>query len=836
MKTPISRLLSSRVARILALLFGANLVSSATLAQFQYERLRSFDYSDPSSPSFVIEGSDGKLYGTTTSGGGDYGNGGTLYKLNVDGTDFQVLHNFGGSPDDGQGGGRLVEGRDGALYGNTRVARGTTGYVGTVFKINKDGSNYVVLHRFVRETWDVGSPGGLIEGSEGTLYGTTAFGGPNMGDTVFALNRDGTDYRVIYQFSGLGSPEGILDGDDGTLYGTTRSGLLFKLKKDGSGFAVLHSFPGTAGDGQSPNDLVQASDGLLYGTTSSGGKDGGGILFKVTKDGSNYTLVHNFSGILTDGRNPSGGLLEGRDGALYGVTSAGGNTNTDYPDGLGTIFKLNKDASGFTVLRRFTSAAEIPSTGLIQGRDEALYGPTNGGGANDRGTVFKLNNDGSGYLVLHSFFSSGESHPRSALVEAKDGALYGATRTAVFKLNKDGSGYTVLRSFSSEGRGSYNLAFLEGSDGAFYGTLSFYTETNSGRRVFKLNKDGSGYADLRQFDMPFGAGEPFPNELIEGSDGFLFGTTPAFIDSGTLFKLGKDGGQFTLLHEFGNTNNDGIGPGTLLEGRDGVLYGTTRGGGSSTNDFGQGTLFRIKKDGSDYRILHNFDPTSGWPTGTLAVGTDGVLYGTTGYGGLTNAAAPFGFGTIFRLNTDGTGYAILHTFADSGGDGFGPNGLSEGDDGFLYGAATTGGKTNSTSPNGLGTIFRLRKDGSGYEVLHSFLGGPGDGQLPFANVIRGNDEAFYGTTYEGGEYGLGTIFVLRPLVPPSPKILRLTKFPAVTGRFTSVGGSTNQVLRAGTVTDTWQLLTNILVPVNGVAEFSDSASSQPSAFYRVLRR
>jgi uncharacterized repeat protein (TIGR03803 family) len=830
--------MSSGVARILALLFGANLGTSAALAQFQYERLWSFDYSDPSTPGYVVEGSDGKLYGTTTRGGGDYGNGGTLYKLNVDGTDFQVLHNFGGIPDDGQGGGRLVEGRDGALYGNTGVARGTTGYVGTVFKINKDGSNYVVLHRFVRETWDVGPPGGLIEGSEGTLYGTTAFGGPNMGDTVFALNRDGTDYQVLYKFSGGQSPVGILEGDDGTLYGTTRSGLLFKLKKDGSGFAVLHSFPGTAGDGQSPNDLVQASDGLLYGTTTSGGRGGMGILYKLTKDGSNYTLVHNFSSILSDGRNPSGGLLEGRDGALYGVTSAEGNTNTDYPDGLGTIFKLNKDGSGFTVLRRFISTAEdakMPSTGMLQSRDGALYGATQSGGAGDSGTVFKLNNDGSGYLVLHSFFASVGGHPRSALVEANDGALYGTTDNAVFKLNKNGTGYTVLR---SEGRGSYNLASLfEASDGAFYGTLSFYTETNSGRRVFKFNADGTGYTVLRQFDMPFGGGEPFPNELIEGSDGFLFGTTPAFIDSGTLFKLGKDGGQFTLLHEFGNTNNDGIGPGTLLEGRDGVLYGTTRGGGSSTNDFGQGTLFKIKKDGSDYRILHNFDlPTGSWPTGTLVVGTDGVLYGTTDYGGLTNAAAPFGFGTIFRLNTDGAGYAILHTFADSGGDGFGPNGLSEGDDGFLYGAATSGGKTNSTSPNGLGTIFRLRKDGSGYEVLHSFLGGPGDGQLPFANVTRGNDGAFYGTTWEGGQYNLGTIFVLRPPVPPLPKILRLTTFPAVTGGFTSVGGSTNQVLRAGTVTGAWQLLTNMLVPVNGVAEFSDATPPKPNAFYRVLRK
>src|SRR4030095_12234310 len=112
---------------------------------------------------------------------------------------------------------------------------------------------------------------------------------------------------------------------------------------------------------------------MLYGTTSVGGKDRGGTVFRITKDGSNFTTLHNFSSILSEARNPRPGLFEGGDGALYGVTSSGGNTSTNYPNGLGTIFKLNKDGSGFIVLRRLTQT-EMLSTGLIQGRDGALYG------------------------------------------------------------------------------------------------------------------------------------------------------------------------------------------------------------------------------------------------------------------------------------------------------------------------------------------------------------------------------------------------------------------------------------------------------------------------------
>jgi uncharacterized repeat protein (TIGR03803 family) len=168
----------------------------------------------------------------------------------------------------------------------------------------------------------------------------------------------------------------------------------------------------------------------------------------------------------------------------------------------GSIFKINKDGSGFSTLSDFRADGEDisrPAAELMEGSDGALYGAAYG----FSGLVFRLNKDGSDYTVLHSFDlnSNDGSYPQAALIEGNDGALYGTTVAGgvhnagtVFKLGKDGSGYKVLYSFNdaANGLGGYTItAFLvEGNDGALYGTTSY------GGSVFKLKKDGSGFMVL----------------------------------------------------------------------------------------------------------------------------------------------------------------------------------------------------------------------------------------------------------------------------------------------------------------------------------------------------
>src|SRR6266496_4272135 len=138
--------------------------------------------------------------------------------------------------------------------------------------------------------------------------------------------------------------------------------------------------------------VIEARDGGLYGTTSAGGNTGNGTVFKLNNDGTGYAVLHSFTGI--DGDSPWADLVEGTDGVLYGTTFGGGSA------GAGTVFKLNKDGGGFVVLHNFDFGrgdGHLPVAGLVEGNDGGLYGTTEAGGTSGGGTVFKLNKDGSGF-------------------------------------------------------------------------------------------------------------------------------------------------------------------------------------------------------------------------------------------------------------------------------------------------------------------------------------------------------------------------------------------------------------------------------------------------------
>src|SRR5437667_212431 len=180
-------------------------------------------------------------------------------------------------------------------------------------------------------------------------------------------------------------------GSDGALYSTTYQGgsfgpgTVFKLNKDGSDYSILHSFSRADNDGRYPqHGLVEGSDGALYGTTYGGGSNNTGTLFKLNKDGTDYSVLRRFSLTGGDAWAPQAGLVEGSDGALYGTTYRGGSNNT------GTLFKLNKDGTDYSVLHRFSLTGDdgwAPQTGLVEGSDGALYGTTYQGGSNNSGTV-----------------------------------------------------------------------------------------------------------------------------------------------------------------------------------------------------------------------------------------------------------------------------------------------------------------------------------------------------------------------------------------------------------------------------------------------------------------
>ncbi|MGA7219204.1 MAG: choice-of-anchor tandem repeat GloVer-containing protein [Candidatus Sulfotelmatobacter sp.] len=339
----------------------------------------------------------------------------------------------------------------------------------------------------------------LIQGIDGSLYGTAGNGGANGYGTVFKVTPTGT-LSALYSFcsqancaDGAYPGAALVLGTDGNLYGTTSEGgatcaatfgigcgTVFKLTPGGT-LTTLHSFDGT--DGNAPGMLVEGSDGNLYGTTGAGGTGnscvgGCGTVFKMTLAGT-ITPLHSFN--QTDGSIP-GGLALGTDGNFYGVTATGGTSNACNGGGCGSVFKITPGGK-FTSLHSFSfTDGSTPVAPPVQATSGAFYGTTFEGGnanfhgcTNGCGTIFKISSGGA-FATVHKFHFGDGGNPESGLVQATDGNLYGESLLGgtmgggeIFKVTLPRTLATVS-SFDPASGGGGNTAVVQSTDGKFYGT------------------------------------------------------------------------------------------------------------------------------------------------------------------------------------------------------------------------------------------------------------------------------------------------------------------------------------------------------------------------------
>jgi uncharacterized repeat protein (TIGR03803 family) len=475
----------------------------------------------------LIQASDQRLYGTAY-GGGANGNG-TIYGIDLAGTNFMNLHDFTAA-EGGAVWAPVVQGTDGKLYGTTEIGGTSTacnGFnCGTTYRIDAGGTNFATLHSF--NATDGSLPyAGLVQGTDGNFYGVTTAGGTIGGGTAFQMTSAGA-VTTLHSFGGPGSghePEApVMQATDGNFYGTTRlggtagHGTVFKLDPAGN-YTLLHSFIDT--DGSYPEaGLVQASDGDLYGTTSSGGTPGLGTVFRLDTAGGNFETLHNFA--ITDGDTPRGRLLLANDGKMYGTTSDGGT-----PAGsTGTLFRVDI-AGGFATLHNFTSTeAAIIFAPLVQGTDGNLYGTSSAGGSMAGGTVFRATLAGA-VTPLHEFVDAEGTGPQGGLIQAPDGNFYGTTRTGgahgfgtVFRVTTAGA-VTDLHDFvAGDGWGSI-AGLLRSSDGRLYGT-AYNGGPGGNGTLFRIDTTGANFAVVHGFSGSDGGGPAAP--VIQGTDGALYGT------------------------------------------------------------------------------------------------------------------------------------------------------------------------------------------------------------------------------------------------------------------------------------------------------------------------
>lgn len=376
----------------------------------------------------------------------------------------------------------------------------------------QSNQSYRMLYPFSPNGSDARRPfAGLIQAADGNFYGTTSQGGvPNNGGfsfgAVFKITPSGTE-SVLYSFAGYPSDGvapvgGLIQATDGNLYGTTlygganNTGTIFKITPGGTE-TVLHSFGVSPGpDGASPYaGLIQAADGNLYGTTEAGGLGGSGTVFKITLAGVE-TVLYSFEGGY-DGSFPVAGLIQATDGNFYGTTQGGGAPNFQ-GNSCGTVFKITPSGTE-SVLYSFAGFLDGsgPVSGLIQATDGSLYGTTGGGGVYDCGTIFNVTLAGI-ETVHYAFAGADGQYPSASLVQASDGSFYGTTYSGggsgdgtVFRMTPSGT-LTVLHSFTGWTDGDQPFSpVIQATDGKLYGTTSGAIGDSANGTVFVVSIDNS---------------------------------------------------------------------------------------------------------------------------------------------------------------------------------------------------------------------------------------------------------------------------------------------------------------------------------------------------------
>jgi|HubBroStandDraft_6_1064221.scaffolds.fasta_scaffold110811_3 uncharacterized repeat protein (TIGR03803 family) len=340
-------------------------------------------------------------------------------------------------------------------------------------------------------------------------------------------------------------------------------------------------------------------------------------------------------------------------------------------------------AKGFSIIYQFPiNVMNYPNGGVVLDKEGNLFGTTYSGGANSFGDVYELAAGSYTFLDIHDFTGAGDGQypgTESPYLDGK-GNLYvtasqggaGNAGTAI-RLTSSGGAYseTGLFSFGTTNGGQPNASF--NASGKTLYTTTYSGGANGFGAIVALSPSNFSEHLLYSFKgLPSDGQNPTAN-LVADAQGNLFGTTelggsggPGSSGAGTVFKFvpTKKGGKETVLWNFGVVTNDGQGPfAPPIVDSAGNIYGTTQYGGGLTH----GVVWKLTPGGGGYTesVLYSFGSTNGSNDGNYPLGglilVGKTLYGTTSGGGAT------GNGTIFKVSTTGTNYAILHSFDDSDG-------------------------------------------------------------------------------------------------------------------------------------------------------------------------
>lgn len=642
------------------------------------------------------------------------------------------------------------------FFVGTAASGGSKGQ-GTIFTTSNTGTNPVIRHDFSRiegrSPW-----GNLCEATNGKLYGMTERGGTDDKGVLFEYDPSTGTYVVKFNFDGFLStgskPQGgLIQATNGKLYGLTYEGgyygkgTLFEYDLTTNTFTKKLDLDGTNTGGSPNGDLLQASNGKLYAVMNFGGANNEGILLEYDLSNNTATKKVDFDNLVY-GKYPRGSLMEASNGKLYGGCSQGGiHAN-------GTLFEYDLGTNTCTRLYDFSGSDGRGFLGaLLEVSTGKLYGTTHGGGIGvGGGVLFEYDFTNSTYTIKTYFNGTDGRNPSGYLLLASDGNVYGLCYNGgahhqgtfwKYTLN-NGSVVKILDYEGQEDGGAPLGGLLQASNGHLYGLILGYGSSLAGT-LFEYNLTTESYSKKLDFHNSF-EGMGLRASFIQASNDKLYGLADGGVyGKGILLEYDPIQHSHNKLLDF--KDSLGFSPmGSLMQASNGKLYGTLSQGGVNS----AGVLFEYDLTNMTYHIIYNFMTTEGErPEGKIVQGSNGKLYGTTVNGGIN------GVGVLFEYDPTTNVYAKKVDFdlATLGGL---PNGELVESNGKLYGVTKRGGSSSK------GVLFEYDPATNVYTKKIDF-DGYYKGKYPVTGMVLAGDNNLYGVTLEGGTSNRGVLFQYDPM-------------------------------------------------------------------------
>ena len=565
----------------------------------------------------LMQADNGKLYGMTRYGGSN--NYGVLFEFDPATGTYTKKLDFDGANKGSKPQGSLMQANNGKLYGMTY--QGGANNYGVLFEFDPATGIYTKKIDFERASKGGNPTGSLMQADIGKIYGMTRLGGSNGYGVLFEYDLATDNYSKKLDFDGANkgtNPLGsLMQADNGKLYGMTNGGgsnnygVLFEFDPATDTYTKKLDFDG-ANKGRSPfGSLMQADNGKLYGMTLSGGSNNNGVLFEFAPATGIYSKKLDFDEA-NKGRSPFGSLMQADNGKLYGMTNRGGSNN------YGVLFEHDPATGSYTKKLDFDGAniGRNPYSSLMQADNGKLYGMTLSGGSSNDGVLFEFDPATGSYTKKLDFdgANKGES-PYSSLMQADNGKLYGITSYGgssndgvLFEFDPATGSYTKKLDFDGANKGKYpRSSLMQADNGKLYGMTNYGGSSNNGV-LFEFDPATDTYTKKLDFGGANKGSNPL-GSLMQANNGKLYGMTNigGSNNYGVLFEFDPATDTYTKKLDFDGANKGRNPRGSLMQADNGKLYGMTSNGGSNS----YGVLFEFNPATDTYTKKLDFTGENG---------------------------------------------------------------------------------------------------------------------------------------------------------------------------------------------------------------------------------